>query len=174
MPGADEVRLGSDAVRPGGPGAGAMPGADEVRSGICGGAIAVIHPVAATSEKTWRADGFLAVAERLQALGMAPVFIGAAQDDLAPFRAFRTVAGAPLAQVKTLLAGASFFIGNDSGPAHMAAAFGLPVVVIFGNSNPAIWGPWRTASEVVAAPGGIANVETSQVLDALERLRVHA
>jgi heptosyltransferase-3 len=56
----------------------------------------------------------------------------------------------------------------------MAAAFGLPVVVIFGNSNPAIWGPWRTASEVVTAPGGIGHVETSQVLDALERLRVHA
>lgn len=138
------------------------------------GAIAVIHPVAATPEKTWRADGFLAVAERLTALGMEPVFIGAEQDDLVPFRAFRTIAGAPLAEVKTLLAGASFFIGNDSGPAHMAAAFGLPAVVIFGSSNPAIWGPWRTASEVVTAVGGIGCIETPQVLSALERLRVHA
>jgi ADP-heptose:LPS heptosyltransferase len=135
---------------------------------------AVIHPVAATSEKTWCADGFLAVAERLKALGMEPVFIGASADDLAPFRAYRTVAGAPLSQIKTLLAGAAFFVGNDSGPAHMAAAFGLPVVVIFGNSNPAIWGPWRTPSEIVTAPGGIAEVQTPQVLSALERLRVHA
>ena len=38
----------------------------------------------------------------------------------------------------------------------MAAAFGLPVVVIFGTSDPAIWGPWRTAAEVVTAPAGIA------------------
>jgi heptosyltransferase-3 len=136
--------------------------------------IAVIHPVAATPAKTWRADGFLAVAARLAKLGVEPVFIGAASDDLAPFRAFRTVGGAPLGQVKTLLAGACFFVGNDSGPAHMAAAFGLPVVVVFGDSNPAIWGPWRTASEVVTAPGGIGRVEASQVLDALERLRVHA
>ena len=139
-----------------------------------GAPIAVIHPVAATPGKTWRADGFLAVAQRLKTLGMEPVFIGAVSGDLAPFTAFRTIAGAPLAQIKTLLAGASFFVGNDSGPAHMAAAFGLPVVVIFGNSNPAIWGPWRTASEVVTAPGGIGQVETSQVLGALERLRVHA
>ena len=51
---------------------------------------------------------------------------------------------------------AALFVGNDSGPAHMAAAFGLPVVVIFGPSDPAIWGPWRTAREVVTAPGGIA------------------
>jgi heptosyltransferase-3 len=55
----------------------------------------------------------------------------------------------------------------------MAAAFGLPVVVIFGNSNPAIWGPWRTAAEVVTAPGGIGQVEIVQVMSALERLRVH-
>jgi ADP-heptose:LPS heptosyltransferase len=136
--------------------------------------VAVIHPVAATPEKTWRADGFLAVAERMRALGMEPVFVGATADELAPFRAFRTIAGAPLANVKSLLAGASFFIGNDSGPAHMAAAFGLPVVVIFGNSNPAIWGPWRTASEVVTAAGGIGQVEIAQVVSALERLRVHA
>jgi ADP-heptose:LPS heptosyltransferase len=136
--------------------------------------IAVIHPVAATPEKTWRADGFVAVANRLKTLGMEPVFIGASGDDLAPFDAFPCMAGAPLAQVKTLLAGASFFIGNDSGPAHMAAAFGLPVVVIFGSSNPAIWGPWRTASEIVTAAGGIGHVEIAQVLSALERLRVHA
>lgn len=150
-----------------------IPRAKLVARGVVRGQTAVIHPVAATPEKTWRADGFLAVAERLNAVGMEPVFIGAAVDDLAPFAAHRCVAGAPLAEVKTLLAGASFFIGNDSGPAHMAAAFGLPVVVIFGNSNPAIWGPWRTTSEVVAAPGGIGHVEIIEVLSALERLRVH-
>jgi ADP-heptose:LPS heptosyltransferase len=137
-------------------------------------AMAVIHPVAATPEKTWRADGFLAVASRLQELGMEPVFIGAQGADLAPFTRFRTVAGAPLSEVKSLLAGATFFVGNDSGPAHMAAAFGLPVVVIFGNSNPAIWSPWRTPSEVVTAAGGIGEVSISQVLEALTRLRVHA
>ena len=56
----------------------------------------------------------------------------------------------------------------------MAAAFGLPVVVIFGASDPAIWGPWRTASEVVTSPPGVGGVEVAQVLDALARLRVHA
>ena len=135
---------------------------------------AVIHPVAATPEKTWRADGFLAVAEYLKESGLEPVFIGGAGDDLSPFRRYRTIAGAPLSEIKTLLSTASLFVGNDSGPAHMAAAFGVPEVVIFGNSDPAIWGPWRTVSEVIAAPGGITRVETAQVLDALQRLRVTA
>ena len=138
------------------------------------GPMAILHPVAATPEKTWRSDGFLAVAEHLRQGGIEPVFIGAQTDDLSPFAAFRTVRGAPLSQIKDLLASASLFVGNDSGPAHMAAAFGLPVVVLFGASDPAIWGPWRTQSEVVTDPGGMAEVGIPQVLDALARLRVHA
>lgn len=135
---------------------------------------AAIHAVAATPEKTWRADGFLAVAEHLRRSGMEPVFIGAASDNLEAFREYRRVQGAPLAEIKQLLSGASIFVGNDSGPAHMAAAFGVPVVEIFGTSDTAIWGPWRTAAEVVTAPGGVSGVETAQVLEALARLGVRA
>lgn len=137
-------------------------------------ACAAVHPVAATPEKTWRADGFGVVAEQLRQAGLEPVFIGAAGDDLSPFAKYRTLQGAPLGEVKALLARSALFVGNDSGPAHMAAAFGVPSVVIFGNSDPAIWGPWRTTAEVVTAAGGIAQVSVNQVLEALARLRVHA
>jgi len=65
------------------------------------------------------------------------------------------------------------FAGNDSGPAHMAAAFGIPVVVVFGSSDPVVWGPWRTQAEVLTGDG-IASVEVRQFLEALERLRVRA
>jgi ADP-heptose:LPS heptosyltransferase len=136
-------------------------------------ASAVIHAVAATSEKTWAAAHFLAIAAHLAQSGLAPVFIGAPGDDLAPFRQYRTVQGS-LSEVKRLLACAALFVGNDSGPAHMAAAFGVPSVVIFGPSDPAIWGPWRTACEVVTSPGGMADVTPAQVLGALQRLRVPA
>ncbi|HUI79139.1 MAG TPA: glycosyltransferase family 9 protein [Bryobacteraceae bacterium] len=137
-------------------------------------ACATIHPVAATASKTWSAAGFLEVARYLQANGTEPVFIGGPGDDLSPFRDFRRLSGAPLNEIKSLLKLASFFIGNDSGPAHMAAAFGVPSVVIFGDSDPAIWGPWRTSAEVISNPSGIGGVRVEQVLAALTRLRVHA
>jgi heptosyltransferase-3 len=136
--------------------------------------VAVIHPVAATPEKTWAAERFLAVAAHLKQAGIEPVFIGAASDNLLPFAEYRTIQGASLSEIKSLLASASLFVGNDSGPAHMAAAFGLPVIAIFGASDPEIWRPWRTPSEVVTAPGGIVQIQIPQVLDALARLRVHA
>jgi ADP-heptose:LPS heptosyltransferase len=133
------------------------------------GAYAVIHPFATAAGKTWGKGGFVAVAEHLKQSGIEPVFIGAGGDDFSPFRPFRAISGAPLPEIKSLLARASLFVGNDSGPAHMAAALGVPAVVIFSASDPAIWGPWRTVSEVVVAPAGVA-----QVIDALARLKVAA
>jgi ADP-heptose:LPS heptosyltransferase len=134
---------------------------------------AVIHAVAATPEKTWAPSNFLAVAGHLAQTGLSPVFIGGPGDDLAPFTRYRTLQ-VSLNEIKALLAAARLFAGNDSGPAHMAAACGVPSVVVFGTSDPAIWGPWRSAGEVVAAPGGIGDVSVAQVLGALQRLRVPA
>jgi len=114
------------------------------------------------------------VARHLQASPTDVVFIGARGDDFSPFQDFPTLSGAPLEELKCRLASATVFVGNDSGPAHMAAAFGVPSVVVFGASDPAIWGPWRTPSEVVTAPGGIADITVDQVLGALARLRVAA
>jgi ADP-heptose:LPS heptosyltransferase len=136
---------------------------------------AVIHPVAATPEKTWQARGFLQVAEHLRDQHkLDSIFIGAASQDLSAFRNWSIVSGAHLDELKTLIAGASVFVGNDSGPAHMAAAFGVPPIVIFGPSDPAIWGPWVTRGEVVQAEGGIAGVDPGQVIAAVDHLRVTA
>jgi len=136
---------------------------------------AVIHPVASQPDKTWHAAGFLAAARFLrESLDLDPVFIAGPGENLTAFREYRTVIGAPLGEIKSLLSGAALFLGNDAGPTHMAAAFGLPVVAIFGASDPAIWHPWRTASVVVQNAAGIQSVTQRQVLDALERMRVHA
>jgi ADP-heptose:LPS heptosyltransferase len=136
---------------------------------------AVIHPVAATPEKTWPAAGFQHVAEHLRRLHqLEPVFIAAKDQDLSAFAGWEIISGAPLEDVKTLISGASLFVGNDSGPAHIAAAFGVPPVVIFGPSDPVIWGPWDTRGEVIKASGAIAAVEVAQVTAAIDHLRVAA
>ncbi|HUO35419.1 MAG TPA: glycosyltransferase family 9 protein [Candidatus Acidoferrum sp.] len=53
-------------------------------------------------------------------------------------------------QLIVLAAGASIFVGNDSGPAHIAAAVGKPCVVIFGVTNPTQWHPWEVDYRVVS------------------------
>ena len=59
--------------------------------------------------------------------------------------------GASLGEFAAALDGARIFIGNDSGPAHMAAALGRPVVVIFASSSSVIWGPWPLTTAGVSS-----------------------
>jgi heptosyltransferase-3 len=133
-----------------------------------GGGVAAIHAVASAPEKTWAAEKFVAVARYLKKSGLEPVFVGSAADDLSAFGEFRRVQGT-LAETKELLASSALFVGNDSGPAHMAAAFGLPVVVFFGPSDREVWAPWRTASEVLPV-----SATADDAVAALARLKVAA
>jgi ADP-heptose:LPS heptosyltransferase len=55
-----------------------------------------------------------------------------------------------LPELIALLKGARLVVGNDTGPPHIAAALGTPVVVIFGRSNPARVAPYRREHSLVA------------------------
>jgi ADP-heptose:LPS heptosyltransferase len=103
-------------------------------------------------------------------MGLEPVFIGGLGEDLSPFSRWRIVSGAPLREVSQLMRDASLFLGNDSGPAHLAAAFGLPLVALFGPSDSEIWSPWRTVGKVIKADGPIANIAVADVIRGLERV----
>jgi heptosyltransferase III len=127
---------------------------------------AVIHPFAARPDKTWPAERFIEVARHLN---LEPVFLSGPADNLTPFEKFRT-SRESLKITKSLLSGASLFIGNDSGPAHIAAAFGVPVVVLFGPSDPVTWAPWRTESRVLTSPEGMSSITTDEVIVAVGAL----
>ena len=118
---------------------------------------AVLHPIATFFTKEWPFDRYAALARALeQEHGLAPVFIagggeGAKLDAVAQAygKALLCLEGLPLPELVALLEPAALFVGNDSGPAHIAAALGRPLVVLFGSSSSTVWRPWRTPHEVV-------------------------
>lgn len=129
-----------------------------VENGIAPGArYAVIHPGAKYFTKRWTLDNFIALAEWLKReRGIAPVFsTGAAEKEIADElhqkcgREFAILDSLSLRELIALVSGARIFIGNDSGPAHLAAAAACPVIAIFGSSSSVHWAPWRTAHRVV-------------------------
>lgn len=135
------------------------------------GSYAVFHPLAATPEKTWPSASFIEAAGFVSKnMGLEPVFIGGPGEDLSPFSRWRTVSGEPLNGVARLMRDAALFLGNDSGPAHLAAAFGLPLAVLFGPSDAEIWSPWRTVGKVLKAEGPISNIPVADAIRALERV----
>lgn len=136
------------------------------------GNYAVIHPYASLPEKTWPAQRFVAVAQEMrEQMGLEPLFLAGPGEDPAPFAEFRVWRNAPIEELKNLMSGASLFIGNDSGPAHVAAAFGVPVVVLFGPSNPVTWAPWKTEARVITSREDIGRIQTAEVIDAAAALK---
>jgi lipopolysaccharide heptosyltransferase III len=111
---------------------------------------AVIHPAAVYTTKQWAAEKFAAIGRFLEReRGLVPIYTcgpgeSATLDavEQAADQSVQRLEGAGLGQLAAALSGARVFVGNDSGPAHMAAALGRPMVVIFGSSSSRIWGPW--------------------------------
>ena len=110
----------------------------------------MIHPTALYATKQWAAEKFAQLAAALEReKGFKPVFScgpgeGAVLDAIqnASGSPVRRLEGMRLGQFAAALVDSRLFIGNDSGPAHMAAALSRPLVVIFGSSSSTIWGPW--------------------------------
>lgn len=104
------------------------------------GPYAVLHPGAGAEDKCWPIERFAKLADELRSAGLGVVSaLGPVELDRWPDgqRARLAGAGAVLesASLTTLagvLAGASVFVGNDSGPAHLAAAVATPTVAMFG------------------------------------------
>ena len=118
---------------------------------------AVIHPAAVYATKQWSPEKFAALGRYLEReWRLVPIYTcgpgeSATLDavERAAGERVRRLEGVSLGRLAAAIGGARLFIGNDSGPAHMAAALARPVVVIFGSSSSQIWGPWPRSS-----PGG--------------------
>lgn len=115
-----------------------------------------MHVSGGRESKQWHLDRFAAVARTLSAeTGATIVMTGARTDrptidrvvDQLENVPIRIVAGAlDLPATAALAAMLDLFITSDTGPMHIAAAMGTPVVALFGPSDPARYGP-RAASE---------------------------
>lgn len=116
---------------------------------------AVLVPGTNWPTKRWPIAHFAELAERLRAERIFTVAAGAPHErGLADqVGADRNLAGATtLRQMVSLLAGAALAVTNDSGPMHLAAALGTPLLAPFGPTDPRLTGPYGRLEDVVRRP----------------------
>lgn len=116
--------------------------------------LVAIHPAATKDYKKWPEPAFKELCNLLINRGYSPVLLGAGSVDAGRCAGIASAVPASgsarlhnlcnrlsLAELAGLFRLCRGIVGNDSGPSHLASAQGLPGVVIFGPSDPSIWGP---------------------------------
>jgi ADP-heptose:LPS heptosyltransferase len=122
----------------------------------------VVHPGASVPARAWAPERHAALVDALAAGGRRVVVTGSTEER--PLTAMVAGARRPevvdlggrvdLAGLAAVLAGAEVVVAGNTGPAHLAAAVGTPVVSLFAPVVPALrWRPWRVPHELLGDQG---------------------
>lgn len=134
---------------------------EQLLRGVAVGRYVVLSPGGGWASKCWPPDRFGALCRKIrESLDLRCVVnYGPGEESLAT--AVRDAAGESnpllynrgLGQLMALLQNASCIVGGDTGPLHLAVALGTPTVALFGPTDPARNGPYRSATCSGAASG---------------------
>jgi heptosyltransferase-3 len=133
-----------------------------------------VHPGAGKHKNRWPAERFAAVARALTGRGLSVWWLEGPQDGgtveaatAALGMKLPVVRGESIPMLAARFARAALYIGNDTGPLHLAGATGCATVGIYGWTDPAEWRPvGRCVRSVRAADGKLESVDPRDVLDA--------
>ncbi len=125
--------------------------------------LAILNPGAGWGAKCWPATSYGVVAKALYERGMA-VAVNHGPDEVELAKAVCEASGSnvhaidcTVSQLVALTRRAGLFVGGDTGPMHLAAAIGVPVVALFGPTRPDRNGPYATRSAVLRNPDSLDN-----------------
>ncbi len=149
-------------------------------AGIVDAPLALLHPSAGERGRRWPLDRFAEVARRLSRDGLRIVWTGTSTEHALVARALSlcgawtfAFVGRPTDELAALIARAALFVGNDSGPMHIAGALGIPLVGVFGTGDPARLLPRNPDARAVGGPhvpGGVGAVTVDEVMEAARQV----
>jgi len=121
----------------------------------------ILNPGAGWGAKQWPAERYGMVAKKLSETGVTSLInFGPGEEDLAEAVVMASDGAArqvscSVSELIALTRRARLFIGGDTGPMHLAAAMQVPVVGLFGPTNPARNGPFGTRSVILRSANSI-------------------
>ena len=82
----------------------------------------------------------------------------------------RVVLNQSLTKVARELVVCRSFVGHDSGITHLAAALGLPSIVLWAQTNERVWCPLGEGVQVLKDPSGLVTIQPQRVIDFLKKV----
>jgi heptosyltransferase I len=125
----------------------------------------VLLPGAGKREKQWPVERFAELARRIG--DDALVAWGPGEEPLARAIGAEVAPATNFRELAALLGKARLVIGADTGPLHLAAALGTPVIGLYGPTNPARNGPYGQLDRVVESFSSTKSMQTITVGDVL-------
>jgi heptosyltransferase-1 len=123
--------------------------------------------------KQWPAERYGALARELRDMGFVPLVNAPKKDDAVAASVVAASGGAAetvvcnVAGLIALMRKTSLLVGGDSGPTHLAAALGIPLVALYGPTDPARNGPWGTGPmRVMRGVGSVTSHKRVAEIDA--------
>lgn len=119
---------------------------------------ALIHPAALMSTKRWDAARFAEVGKKLADRNLTIVVTSGPGEQAYAAEVARSIPGTvimlglSIPELAELIRAARIYVGNDSGPMHLAAAVNTPAVAVWGSSDSRRWRPWAVPHRVVQNP----------------------
>ncbi len=139
------------------------------------GSLVVLHAGAGSIRKAWPAGAFARLGGLLERKGLqVEVLLGPAEEERGPTPAFFEERGLAARVVRDAvelgrrLVRARAYVGNDSGPSHLAAALGVPALVLFGPTDPKVWGPPWPGAVTLQRGRDLSALDPEFVLEVLE------
>jgi ADP-heptose:LPS heptosyltransferase len=137
----------------------------------------VIHPFSGDELKTWPIDNWIQLLQELYTEGKVKRFVvicGPGEEVLLhemvtnlPSAPLQIMAGGSLMAVKAVIGNALALVGGDSGPGHVAAALGTPVLSLFGSTNPERSRPLGHTALAVILKNFIGSIAVGEVKEKL-------
>ena len=133
--------------------------------------LVVINPGAGWGSKQWPAERYGEVARALSLFGLFPLINFGPNEHQLAYEVQTASAGAAqpiscsISELIALTRRARLFIGGDTGPLHLAAALQVPVVAIFGPTDPARNGPYGAKSTVLRNPASKTSLSHTRAPD---------
>lgn len=143
--------------------------------------VIAMHPGSGRKNKQWAPNNFAKLARQLIDWRCRIVLVGGKEEtalceniknDISSLKAINFAGALSLEETAALIKESEILISNDSGIMHLATAVNIPVIALFGHTEPSHIGPYSNhhMTKVIKKSNNVSDIEVKDVIHVIEEM----